>query len=206
MDWNKHVKTLTPYIVRITTPDLSGTGFVVDQYDDRFILATAAHVVRNARTWGQMITLQHYSSGQLLQVPTKTRKIGLHNSLDSAWLETSAHFEGRPVPEKAIELVPLGEQVPTGTPVGWLGFPWLVQNVDPCFFSGHVSACVEGRYFIDGVAIKGVSGGPAFCEFRDRIAVLGSVAAYHSGGESLPGLMVADTIGPLARARHIANA
>ena len=62
MDWNTHVETLTPYIVRIETPDGHGTGFVVDQFPDGFVVATAAHVVRDAKTWGQAIDLRHPSS------------------------------------------------------------------------------------------------------------------------------------------------
>jgi hypothetical protein len=70
-----------------------------------------------------------------------------------------------------------------------------------CFFCGHISsAYAQSRYFIDGVAIGGVSGGPAFyhSEDDDGIRIVGSITAYtpaKSGGESLPGLMVADEVG-----------
>lgn len=51
------------------------------------------------------------------------------------------------------------------------------------------------RYYVDGVAIPGVSGGPAFCPNKDgSIIVVGSISAYRHGGDSLPGLLVADDI------------
>ena len=99
-------------------------------------------------------------------------------------------------PEDAIEQVPLDSSVKPGVEVGWVGYPYLAPGL--CFFSGHISAHQEGRYFIDGVAIEGVSGGPAFF-YRsaepEGIRILGSVTAYNPNrlkGEALPGLMVAD--------------
>ena len=79
-----------------------------------------------------------------------------------------------------------------------MGYPSVAPTARPSFFCGHVSQYHDGRYFIDGVTIPGVSGGPAFLyhpgECFERILILGSITAYASAssrGESTPGLMVA---------------
>ncbi len=106
---------------------------------------------------------------------------------------------GNSFPNKPIETVPSGRTVKPGVQVGWVGFPYMVNTNRPCFFSGYVSAYVNGRYFIDGVAIPGVSGGPAFLNSHNDdppdINILGSITAYtpaRAGHEVIPGLMVAD--------------
>jgi hypothetical protein len=88
--------------------------------------------------------------------------------------------------------MPLETMLPRGAEVGWLGFPGLVYP-ELCFFRGVVSGYSERPpiYLIDGVAINGVSGGPAF----DRTGLLaGFVSAYVpnqvSGDLTLPGLMI----------------
>lgn len=204
MDWYPHIEALAPYLVKIETPHGHGTGFIIETGPKGFVVATAAHVLRDADTWGLRIILEHPSSGASLGVLKSERTISLHPVLDSAWLRVQGHFKGNPIPEVPVELVPSGHRVAPGAEVGWLGFPYLVPVREPSFFFGHVSAyyAFDGRYFIDGVAIKGVSGGPAFIVEADGApAILGSVAAYVSGGEALPGLMVAETIAPLDRIR-----
>jgi hypothetical protein len=57
-----------------------------------------------------------------------------------------------------------------------------------------VSAWVQemSAYFVDGVAINGVSGGPAFASYGDdTLEIIGVVSAYIPNrvtGETLPGL------------------
>jgi hypothetical protein len=52
---------------------------------------------------------------------------------------------------------------PRGAPLGWLGYPGLAFP-ELCFFRGFISGHQEKPpiYLVDGVAINGVSGGPAF--------------------------------------------
>lgn len=62
-----------------------------------------------------------------------------------------------------------------------------------CFFSGSISAYLPDRnsYLVDGVAINGVSGGPAVVIEDDGITVIGVVSAYIPNlatGQVLPGL------------------
>ena len=79
--------------------------------------------------------------------------------------------------------------------IGWLGYP-VIDPDTPCFFSGTISARKESRraYFIDGVAINGVSGGPVFhlpSEDANDIQIIGAISDYYpnmSLGQPLPGL------------------
>ena len=74
-----------------------------------------------------------------------------------------------------------------------------------CFFSGRVSAHLDSKdgYFVDGVAINGVSGGPAFHYEPDGSLVLtGLLSAYmpnKAPGVPLPGLAVVKHVGQLQK-------
>ena len=129
--------------------------------------------------------------------------IVLHATLDSAGLT----FNLPPIvrdtfPTEPLALVPPDASVKPGVEVAWLGYPYLVPGARLCFFSGHVSAYIDERYFIDGVAIGGVSGGPAFLcrnvEPNRGLHILGSITAYRPSregtGETLPGVSVADNV------------
>ena len=100
---------------------------------------------------------------------------------------------------KPINLLPSASVIPVGIEVGWLGFPGVAPD-DLCFFSGKISARQESRkaYFIDGVAINGVSGGPVIhTSEADGIQILGIVSAYWPNwatGEPLPGLLIAQDV------------
>lgn len=47
-----------------------------------------------------------------------------------------------------------------------------------CFFSGRVSAVYDKHFLVDGTAIHGVSGGPAFCSTTGGLRIVGSISAY----------------------------
>ena len=59
----------------------------------------------------------------------------------------------------------------------------------------------DRAYLVDGVAINGVSGGPAFCVLpEDELHFVGVVTAYipnRVSGESLPGVCFVAGISPL---------
>ena len=80
-----------------------------------------------------------------------------------------------------------------------------MARTELCFFSGRISAWLEQEqsYLVDGVAINGVSGGPAFQVDEDgRPVLLGVVSAYlpnKSLGGTLPGLSVVQHIGHLEK-------
>jgi hypothetical protein len=91
-----------------------------------------------------------------------------------------------------------------GVEIGWLGFP-AIPRAGLCFFSGRVSSYhqSDSLYFIDGVAINGVSGGPAFilgydAERKHETAqLMGVVSAYIPNlatGNILPGLAIVQDV------------
>ena len=99
------------------------------------------------------------------------------------------------LPDVPITLRPISSPCGIGVEIGWLGYP----AIDPdtaCFFSGTISARKEARraYFIDGVAINGVSGGPVFhipSSEADDIEIIGAISDYYPNmalGQPLPGL------------------
>ena len=94
-----------------------------------------------------------------------------------------------------LSLAPEGRTLRVGIEVGWVGFP-AVASDQLCFFSGRVSSFVsaEGAYLVDGVAINGVSGGPAIhLSSAGEIHIMGVVSAYipnRATGDALPGLAV----------------
>ena len=101
-----------------------------------------------------------------------------------------------PFPEEPLPLEPEGKPLPVGDEVAWLGYP-AVPGASLCFFSGRISAFreEESAYLVDGVAINGVSGGPAFHLGVEGqpVRIMGLVSAYvpnRATGEALPGLSV----------------
>ena len=202
MDWHTQIEKVQPHVIRITTPEISGTGFLVRRQKNKIGIATASHVIRDAVAWGQEIVIHHPSFETSLQLLNNSRHTILHPSLDSAYIEADLPeiLEGQTFPEEPINQVSTGQSVKPGVEVGWLGFPSIVPGQEPCFFSGCVSKFYNRRYFIDGVAIPGVSGGPAFLHNStdDSIYILGSITAYTSSsvrGDTIPSLMVADECG-----------
>ena len=206
MDWHEHVRVVLPHVVRIATPGGYGTGFLRYREDGWFGIATARHVVAHANAWEQPIQIYHASSPTPLMLRQGERVIAPHPDLDVAMVvgrETDA-FAGWPeTPLALAQDAPLRR----GVAVGWLGFPHLVDDgTQCCFFSGSISAFRDHRYFVDGVAIQGVSGGPAFCTLWDaaandtRVAIIGSISEYRPNrvtDETLPGLLVADDVSGL---------
>lgn len=88
-------------------------------------------------------------------------------------------------------------QMPRGTEIGIVGFPGIVGS-EFCFFKGMISGYLHDppTYLVDGVAINGVSGGPAF---DNRAQVIGLVSSYIpnqiDANMTLPGLTTLVPIG-----------
>src|SRR5580704_17319003 len=158
MNWNEVVDRVTPYVVKIETPEGHGTGFVCLYNDDKSLcgIATANHVIQHADIWKQPIRLIHFPSKSMQFLKDEDRFIYDDQVNDSAVILFSPENLG--LPQSLINLFPTVDQLPIGAEVGWLGFPALGANT-LCFFSGNVSAREESQhsYLIDGVAINGVS-------------------------------------------------
>lgn len=204
MDWHQEVRQVIPHVVRIETPDGHGTGFLRYRQDGWFGIATARHVIAAAYKWDKPIKIYHDSSQTPITLLQGQRAVALDSRADAAMVlarETDALAEW---PDTPIELYESTYHLRRGVAVGWLGYPHLVEDgTYCCFFSGSISAYRDHRYFIDGVAIQGVSGGPAFCTVWDddvkklKLAIIGSVSAYRpnkAGEDTTPGVLIADDV------------
>ena len=198
--WQEALELVEPYVVRISTPEGSGTGFLFVYSQDRAGcgVATAAHVVSHAHTWQQPIRIQHYKSGNAVFLKEEDRAILVNSKFDTAAIVFSKR--DLPFPDTLLPLMPEGKRLMQGVEIAWAGFP-AVSPQNLCFFSGRVSAYLDeaGMYLVDGVAINGVSGGPAFTTaVSEGVTLCGLISAYlpnMATGEPLPGLcMAADVL------------
>jgi hypothetical protein len=198
MQWFQVLEKVRPYIVRILTPYGSGTGFLVSQSGTGNVygIATAAHVVSQSHDWEMPIKIEHFESRAQLMLRHDDRAIFIDSSHDSAVIV----FDGEKLnlPPHPPTLIEEGKIVKVGVELGWLGFP-AVAPQKLCFFSGRISAHTdaEAGYLVDGVAINGVSGGPALSTHNNDFQYVGVVSAYipnRATGEPLPGLAVVSDV------------
>lgn len=191
--WYEAVETITPHVVRILTPRGSGTGFLFHRSETGgFIgLATAAHVIDQCHYWEEPIRISHAPSGDSVLVRVADRVIFLDSKKDTAAIVIEA--DKLALPANSLALAPEGKYLRVGNEIGWLGFP-AVASAHLCFFGGRVSAwdADSTSYLVDGVAINGVSGGPAL-HLAGGPIIMGVLSAYipnRATGEVLPGLAV----------------
>ncbi|MBI5873147.1 MAG: trypsin-like peptidase domain-containing protein [Candidatus Omnitrophica bacterium] len=193
MKWHQAIEKMNNLVVRISTPQGSGTGFLVSHSTVKPVcgIATAAHVVDWAHYWEQPIRIDHFASGKSLLLHHNERSIHIEGH-DTATIILEKR--DLPLPEHSPKLSPEEKFLKVGNEVGWLGFP-AISPKNLCFFSGRTSCFLEEEhaYLVDGVAINGVSGGPVFHLLEDGFVVIGVVSAYIANrvtGETLPGLSV----------------
>jgi len=194
MEWYEAVDRVTPHVVRITTPAGSGTGFLVSRTKNSALcgVATAAHVINHAHYWEQPIRIQRANSTESVLLRDSKRVIVLDEQRDTAAILFERAELG--FPEQTLPLIEAEMSMKIGNRLGWLGYPGIAGST-LCFFTGTVSAWVQdiNGYFVDGVTINGVSGGPAFVMLGSGVEVIGVVSAYIPNrltGEVLPGLGV----------------
>ena len=192
MAWFEQVQAVMPHVVRIETPTGHGTGFLRLREGNRIGIATAHHVISHADKWQQPIRLYcPYTDTEQFLAPGERVVEGnaMHDAALIGMTTNGLELPPTPIPlpQVALPLVP-------GSEVGWIGFPHIVDRA--CFFAGVISAQITelNSYYIDGVSIQGVSGGPAFCTLETGLHVIGVVSAYIDNqalGKTLPGLMIA---------------
>jgi hypothetical protein len=200
MSWAETIEKVSPYVVRIDTPDGGGTGFLCLYNEDRSFagIATAAHVVSTADEWQQPIRITCPATEQVAFLDTSNRVVFRDESTDSAVILFPNNLG---LPQDLIPLLPASSTLPVGMAVGWLGFPGIARDI-MCFFCGTVSAIDRAHnsaYLIDGVAVNGVSGGPVIYHTPQDGAthIVGILTAYRPNrqyGEALPGLSVAQNV------------
>ena len=195
-DWSSVIPSLEPLCFRIHAGSSVGTGFVIGisttDNGRHTMLVTALHVVKDILGNDEPLELVRNDGAvisRLVDGPVRIYPVG-PPECDSALIEVQTR--GPLVTQNQLLPIPLKTMLPRGAALGWLGYPGLVFP-ELCFFNGVVSGYQEQPpiYLVDGVAINGVSGGPAF----DRSGlVVGLVSAYLPNkvgpSTSLPGLMI----------------
>jgi hypothetical protein len=191
-EWHECIAKITPYVFQISTPDGSGTGWLLRNSASGTLcsVVTAAHVIDHAHYWEEPIRLTHTVSGESILLRPSDRAISVDHTADTAALVFNRGT--LTLPNDPLPLFEKGYTLKSGVEIGWLGFPSVARST-MCFFSGHVSACLDGEssYLVDGVAINGVSGGPAFRRVIDATELVGLVSAYipnRATGDVLPGV------------------
>lgn len=204
ISWQGAVERIRPYVVRIATPEHSGTGFLFAFAAEGGIcgIATAAHAVHQASLWEQPIRIEHTASGTERLLRLGERTIVVDVDTDTAAIVFLR--EELALPEVLLPATPESSNYRTGIEIGWVGFPSVARD-ELCFFSGRISAWRESSksYLVDGVAINGVSGGPAFhVDEEGRPLLIGVMSAYlpnKAVGVTLPGLSVVQHVGHLEK-------
>ncbi len=192
--WYSAVEQLRPSVVEILTPDVSGTGVLISRIAKPSLcsVATAAHVIDQAHLWEKPIRIFHPESGKTLLLRSGDRAVQINAERD----EAAIIFDpgDLPLPNTPPKLYSKMHFLKPGGDLGWLGFP-AIRKAKLCFFRGTISAYLikERLYLVDGVAIHGVSGGPAFRIKGSNVELMGIVTEYRPNrntGEALPGLSV----------------
>ena len=190
--WFQMVEKIAPYVVRIWTPQGSGTGFIVSSSKKTPIcaVATAHHVIDHAHYWEEPIRIEQINTGKTLILRPADRAITTQAKMDTSAIV----FERKDlsIPADGIPLIAKDHHYKPGVEIGWMGFP-AIPKANLCFFSGRISAWLptpEDSYLVDGVAINGVSGGPAFTVESKLMGVVSAYIPNRATGEPLPGLAV----------------
>ena len=199
-DWANALRVVRKHVVQIKAPNSHGTGFLVATSGNIVGVATALHVVRRADELQQPIRITHFDSHRSVVLESEQRLISKIEKMDSALI--CFRKEVLPLPDEPLSLPPQRNvRLMEGIEVGWCGYPAMLPNT-LCFFSGRISAWIddEESYLVDGVAIHGISGAPAFDITTMGVPVLvGLLTAYipdRVTGESLPGVAVIRSINP----------
>jgi hypothetical protein len=199
--WHEAFEVIRPHVFLVETPMGSGSGFLVATTGDRGMvgIATAGHVIEHAFKWNQPIRVFDTESKKGILLEAQNRAILGNWGRDAAAIV----FEPQelPMPAAPLSLIPPENRIKVGVEIAWMGFPGVTDR-ELCFFSGAVSRYRPDNeeYLVDGVAINGVSGGPAMQLKPSGPRLIGLVSAYIPNrltGGSLPGLCVIKDISSL---------
>lgn len=162
MNWDDVVRKVSPYVVKIETPNGHGTGFVYmhDPANQWCAIATADHVIGYADDW--QLPIKIHTETQTRFLNAQDRVIFRKRDTDSAVMlfvpqDTVMQHGG-------IALSPNGLRVNIGADVGWLGFPSIAPT-NLCFFSGNISAYSANR--ATGEALPGLAIAQDISYFHD---------------------------------------
>ncbi len=183
MPWDKAVDLAENVVFQIQAADSMGTCFVTSMgkthksVDAHYIFATAWHVVKNVADSDLSICMK--SANDKISFEAKAGHYQIIR-LGSEVFDTALIYlriSEEIVPQKhLLPMLDWNLQMPKGTEIGWVGFPGIAGG-EFCFFKGTVSGHIKSppTYLLDGVAINGVSGGPAL---DSRAHIIGLISSY----------------------------
>ncbi|MBN2321287.1 MAG: trypsin-like peptidase domain-containing protein [Acidobacteria bacterium] len=196
--WDEVVDRVLPLVYRVYAGNFVGTAFIVSIARSLpkgyygAIFATALHVLVPAAQAGDSIAL--VSEDHSKRFTSQEDDIRVQPLGDTVHDTVLLMVVSRKMVVEESELLPMlpwESMLARGADIGWLGFPDVFEP-EVCFFHGHVSGYQHKppTYLVDGVAIGGVSGGPAF---DNRAHIIGLVSAYIpnrvDGTTILPGVL-----------------
>jgi hypothetical protein len=198
LPWDKVVDRVTPIVFRVYAGRSAGTAFVVALGAERetslncAILATADHVLAASVDTADKVRLVSADRSKVVDADVDEVRIQplgpkIHDTM-LILVKSMHHILDQ---SHILPMLQWDTMMPKGASIGWMGFPGITEP-ELCFFQGHVSGHLSEppTYLIDGVAINGVSGGPAF---DNRCHLVGLVSAYIPNRvnqhTTLPGLM-----------------
>jgi hypothetical protein len=195
-------------VLKISTSRGHGSGFHIGKYgigNSLCAVITALHVVGASNEWEEPIKLIQSTTGKEVILHHGQRSIFVYKEDLALIIFHESVFNSQNnfnLSRDPILQVPHGKAVAEGVDIAWLGYP-NIKNDMICFFHGYISAHLKDDmcYLVDGVAINGVSGGPAFLVDKviDKPVLLGVMTAYvanRATGETLPGLSMVTSIQP----------
>lgn len=198
LQWHDVVDRASKSVFRLYAGSSAGTAFVIGlgreprNGDWYATLATAWHVLENLP--GRTDDLELVSVDRRTVFSSAADQIGFY-PLGEPRYDTGLVVVRTAAPlveqQELLPLIPVESMLARGAEIGWLGFPSITEP-ELCFFQGYVSGYLSDPpfYLVDGVAINGVSGGPAL---DNRAHVVGLVSAYLPNridpATTLPGLM-----------------
>lgn len=219
-DWHLAVEQMQKFTVKIKTRYGRGTGFACAAYMDKGInyqcIVTAAHVIEDAKDWNEPFFIENIEKERKLKLmhtkPEETDDLGELEGwravtdysvlclpdTDTAIIVFDSCKNHLQIPKIFPKQLPAKETLPPGMEIGWLGYPGVGRG-NLCFFSGRVSCYEEDlvQYLVDGGAMRGVSGGPAFV-ILDQPYIIGLIRAQAGVDveEGETGLCVVEHIEP----------
>lgn len=200
MEWHDAIDKVKPYLFKIKTPDGYGTGFQIfySKETNTVGLATAYHVIEHSYQWHEPIKVVNHVKQKEQLLDYDDRYINVLSNRDLAFI-VFKYQDDDPI-EEQLNRLPNNKRLKQGAHMGWCGFPSVSPN-DLCFFTGYCSTWRDDTksYLVDGVAINGVSGGPAIYITGNQVSICGVVTEYRpnvSGGAVLPGVCLIRDTGP----------
>jgi hypothetical protein len=198
MDWRDACDIVRKNIVKLSISDPAnptsfffGTGWISYVEGQKIKIVTAYHVIEKFYQQKMpRLDLFFEKTKSILSLSLSQTNFFVDLKRDLAVIEINTTEQFKILPYATQNTWRAGKEA------GWLGYPEIYPT-ELAFFHGYISINdkIYNRYFIDGVSIQGLSGGPVFVyDDNQNIEVIGIITHYLANinhvGLSLPGLII----------------